>query len=115
MNCTLHSGGSITAALIAGGNAIALAGIEANRLGSSAGERTCLRAGVDYRSVEELDAVEQELVSLQKQRKELLVKLDHAGESAFASLAKELEALELKIEAFDAKSHNIPLCCRSRG
>ena len=59
MNCTLHSGGSITAALIAGGNAIALAGIEANRLGSSAGERTCLRAGVDYRSVEELDAVEQ--------------------------------------------------------
>ena len=35
------------------------------------------------------------------------MKLDHAGESAFASLAKELEALELKIEAFDAKSHNI--------
>ena len=55
INCTIHSLGIVSVpGLIAGGVVVARMGIEAGRLGTDAGVRTFLEAGVDYRVLDEL-------------------------------------------------------------
>ena len=107
MNCRLLSGGSISAALIAGGSAIALGGIESNRLGSDAGERTYLRAGVDYRHLEDLEKLESGMGPLVREQSELAHRRVNADPEDLEEIDRLIQEVKLKIEQIDGQRREI--------
>lgn len=65
-NCIVHSRSSIAAGLVAGGEYVALAGIEAKKLGAPSAVRTHLHCGVDYHDLDRMQVLLQQLEELQE-------------------------------------------------
>jgi uncharacterized protein len=98
MNCRLYVAGSLMVnGLIAGGEAIALGGIETGRLGSDAGERTFVRAGVDYRHLEALHHISEEWAALFSRQQELELQKETADCDAVATIEQKLETVSRRL------------------
>lgn len=61
LNCTVRSRGAVHAGMISGGLCIALAGVDAKKLGAPSGVKTKVHAGVDYHDLERLQELFTEL------------------------------------------------------
>ncbi len=67
MHCTIKARGKITIpGLVAGGEYIALAGIEVGRIGSGAGVQTRFTAGFDYDDIEIIDNLHDDLGKIER-------------------------------------------------
>lgn len=65
-NCSIHCRATITTGLLAGGEYIALSGIEAKKLGAPSAVKTHLHSGVDYHDLDRLQVLLKQLEGLQE-------------------------------------------------
>ncbi|MGD9140529.1 MAG: FapA family protein [bacterium] len=76
MNCSIKARGKITIpGLVAGGEYIALAGIDVGRIGSESGVKTYFTAGFDYEDIETIDRMREELVKIGRLEQGLSAKM----------------------------------------
>ena len=65
-NCFVHCRSSLTAGLLAGGEYIALSGIEAKKVGAPSAVKTLLHSGVDYHDLDRMHVLMAQLEELQE-------------------------------------------------
>jgi len=65
-NCSIHSRAAIITGQLAGGQYVALAGIEAKRLGAPSAIKTHLHSGVDYHDLDRMQILLKQLEELQE-------------------------------------------------
>jgi uncharacterized protein (DUF342 family) len=76
MHCTIKARGKITIpGLVAGGEYIALGGVEVGRIGSEAGVQTHFTAGFDYEDIEIIDKMHDELGKIERLEQGLSAKM----------------------------------------
>jgi uncharacterized protein (DUF342 family) len=76
MNCTIKARGKISIpGLVAGGEYMALAGIEVGRVGTEAGVRTYFTAGFDFEDIQAIDRMHEELRKIERLEQGLSAKM----------------------------------------
>lgn len=76
MNCSIKARGKITIpGLVAGGEYMALGGIDVGRIGSEAGVKTYFTAGFDYEDIEAIDGMREELNKIERLEQGLSAKM----------------------------------------
>lgn len=76
MNCSIKARGKITVpGLVAGGEYVALAGIDVGRIGSEAGVKTYFTAGFDYEDIEVIDRLRKEMAKIERLEQGLSAKM----------------------------------------
>ena len=76
MNCVIKARGKLTIpGLVAGGEYIALGGIDVGRIGSEAGVKTYFTAGFDYEDIELIDNMHEELRKIERLEQGLSAKM----------------------------------------
>lgn len=104
MHCNIKTRGKIIIpGLVAGGEYIALAGIEVGRIGSEAGVQTHFTAGFDYEDIEIIDKMHEELAGIERLEQGLAAKMLRLTRQAEKSRISErqmgvLEKLRAEIE-----------------
>lgn len=106
-NCTLKCNGKLTAALLAGGTALVQQGIEVNRLGADSGVRTYVRAGEDFRHIENLDRIHKHLNVAMQHRRELREQKESAEPEILEELTSRLDALQEEIDSLKEEREQI--------
>jgi len=66
-NCSVHCRGSLITGLLAGGDCVTLAGLEAKKLGAPSAVKTTIHSGVDYHDLDRLHILLEQLEALQQQ------------------------------------------------
>ncbi|MCE1227164.1 MAG: FapA family protein [Geobacteraceae bacterium] len=66
-NCSIHCRGSLTTGVLAGGDCVTLAGIEAKKLGAPSAVKTVVHSGVDYHDLDRLHILFEQLDQLQQE------------------------------------------------
>lgn len=66
-NCSVHCRGSLTTGLLAGGDCVTLAGLEAKKLGAPSAVKTVVHSGVDYHDLDRMHILLEQLEALQEQ------------------------------------------------
>lgn len=76
MHCSIKTRGKLTIpGLVAGGQYIALGGIEVGRIGSEAGVKTYFTAGFDYEDIQRIDKMYEELHKIERLEQGLSAKM----------------------------------------
>lgn len=66
-NCSVHCRGSLSTGLLAGGDCVTLAGLEAKKLGAPSAVKTVIHSGVDYHDLDRMHILLDQLDELQQQ------------------------------------------------
>jgi uncharacterized protein len=66
-NCSIHCRGSLTSGQLAGGEYIALSGVEVKKLGAPSAIKTVIHSGVDYHDLDRMTILLEQLDALQLQ------------------------------------------------
>ncbi|ACD95962.1 DUF342 domain-containing protein [Trichlorobacter lovleyi] len=66
-NCSVHCRGSLITGLLAGGDCVTLAGLEAKKLGAPSAVKTVIHSGVDYHDLDRMHILLEQLEALQQQ------------------------------------------------
>ena len=98
MNCHLRVGGSVQAALLAGGSTYATEGVDVKRLGSDAGERTYVRPGIGYLQLQSLDSIDMQYALFEQRKANLLALKDTGFEDEDEKEAVEFQLKDLAHE-----------------
>jgi uncharacterized protein (DUF342 family) len=104
MNCSIKARGKITIpGLVAGGEYIALGGIDVGRIGSEAGVKTYFTAGFDYADIEAIDRMRDEMVKIERLEQGLSAKMIRLSRQAEKSKISDrqmsvMEKLRAEIE-----------------
>ena len=65
-NCSIHCRGSLTTGVLAGGDCVTLAGLEAKKLGAPSAVKTVVHSGVDYHDLDRMHILLEQLDELQQ-------------------------------------------------
>lgn len=65
-NCSIHCRGSLITGILAGGDCITLAGLEAKKLGAPSAVKTIVHSGVDYHDLDRIHILLEQLDELQQ-------------------------------------------------
>lgn len=66
-NCSVHCRGSLSTGLLAGGDCVTLAGLEAKKLGAPSAVKTVIHSGADYHDLDRMHILLDQLEALQQQ------------------------------------------------
>ena len=66
-NCSIHCRGSLVSGLLAGGDYVALSGMEVKKLGAPSAVKTVIHSGVDYHDLDRMTILLEQLNTLQQE------------------------------------------------
>jgi hypothetical protein len=104
-NCTIHSRSAIITGQLAGGEYVALSGIEAKRLGAPSAIKTHLHSGIDYHDLDRMQVLLKQLEELQEKigRTKELTALNQLGTEKQRLMAAIVEVRNRRPAGSNAK------------